>query len=59
MLLDIEMNLPGFRRNPPLRGVSMMYNYNIIKCHLPQGSKIRWPEDMSGELTSVREPRVG
>ncbi len=32
---------------------------HIVVCHLPEGSKIRWREDMGGGLTSAREPHVG
>ncbi len=31
----------------------------IVACHLPEGSKISWREDMCGGLTSAWEPRVG
>ena len=31
---------------------------HIVACHLPQGSKIWWRDDMSGGLTSARKPHV-
>ncbi len=27
---------------------------NIVECHLPRGSKLRWREDMSGGLPNLR-----
>ena len=35
--------------------LSRLRNIIIVACHLPQGSKIRWREDMGGGLTSARE----
>ncbi len=31
----------------------------IVACHLPRGSKLRWPEVMGGGLPSARELHVG
>ncbi len=34
---------------------SLLLDFPIVGCHLPQGSKIRWREDMGGGPTSTRE----
>ena len=31
---------------------------DIVACHLPRGSKLRWREDMGGGLPNAREPCI-